>query len=256
MPTTIAEAIEAWRAKQQNGTWLMRTLVSHDKWIVPLSEAAAVELLATNALPRIQYNRDQHGVNRLMLWSSPDTYATYAKGAGVTTNQHTLTTTGVWVFQLPLDGIDAIWIDPLNAHDILYDKQQFARLRDFAAAVSIERDIAALRAGTASDGAVVRVREYQNYLLPVARDANGGRSLLMAPDSQGRALAAVFTAADAYDAFEPQQQGGEVDCVQLSGERLFGLLANMDLTGIVFNCKGPIAPVAFAAGLSRVVLDA
>ena len=234
---------------------LMRSLVSHPAWWVPVSESAAAEMLSTNAASRIQYSRDPSGKNRLLLFSSSDTFQTYREHSGVDTQQHFLTTTGTWVFQLPLDAIDEIWIDPYNPHEIFYDKERFLPLREFAAAIAIEEDLRALRQGTASDGAVLRVRDYPEYLLAIA-----GHSLMLAPDNQHRALAAVFTAKDCFDAFYPeaQSQAGRdlVLQVPIHGATLFKNLAGMNLTGIVFNCSGPPQPVAFAAQFANVVLEA
>jgi len=257
--SSIAEIIQAWREKKLNGTQLMRSLVSHSRWTIPISEEAAAETLAQNAVPRIQFNRDASGVNRLMLWSSSETFGNWAQRAKIEKEQYSLETTGSWVFSLPLDGIDEIWIDPLNAHDILYTASQLPALRDLAAAVAIEKDIAELRAGTASPGAVVRVREFPSYWVPVAQ-SNGRRRLMFAPDNQGRVLAAAFTADDTFTAFLPEANaaasGEEVVAVKSDGKGLFTMLSGMDVTGIVFNCSGPIKPVAFAAGLSKVVLEA
>ena len=84
--------------------------------------------------------------------------------------------------------------------------------------------------------------------------------MLMAPDTKGRALAAVFTADDAYDAFAPDakaQAGADpVQRLQLSGVALFNILQKLQIDGIVFNCAGPVTPVAFAAAFTRVVLEA
>jgi hypothetical protein len=261
---TIAENILAWRGGQLTGTQLMRTLVSHAHWIIPLSEAAAAETLARNEVPRIEYYRDPKGVNRLMLWSSRETFDLYSKRAPLNKDQHILDTAGTWVFRMPLrtplDGIDVIWIDPLNEHDIYYEKEQFQSLHDFAAAVAIENDLAALRAGTAKDGTVIRVREYPGYLVAVARKPNGDQSLMLAPDRQGRRLAAVFTHTDAFDAFFPEAKarsdGEEVRGLRFDGQALFTFLAKFELTGMVFNCSGPAMPVAFGAALSKVVLEA
>ena len=257
--STIAENILAWKEKKLNGTELMRTLVSYPHWSIPISESAAIETLATNHASRLQYNRDPKGVNRLMAWSSNETYATYAKGAHVETQQHIIDCAGSWLFSLPLEGIDEIWIDPLNAHDILYTKEQFPRLKEFAGAVAIEKDIVELRAGNATDGACIRVREYQKFFFPLAQGA-GGRRLLLAPDDQGRVLAAIFTSSDTFDAFMPdaekQAAGDQVVSITTNGHDLFTMLSKMDLTGMVFNCAGPIKPVAFAAGFSQVVLEA
>ena len=168
--SSIAELIQAWREQKINGTQLMRSLVSHTTWSIPISEAAVAETLATNQLPAIQFNRDPNGVNRLMIWSSSETLSNWAQRAKIEREQNVLTrSTGAFVFGLPLEGIDEIWIDPLNAHDILYKQSQFPTLRDLAAAVAIEKDIADLRAGTAADGACIRVREYPKYLVAMAQ---------------------------------------------------------------------------------------
>jgi hypothetical protein len=257
--SSIAETIQAWREKKINGTQLMRSLVSHPHWTIPLSEKAAMETLAGNAVPGIQYNRDHTGKNRLMIWSSNETLSNWAQRGKIEKEQHTLSTTGSWVFSLPLEGIDEIWIDPLNENDILYSESQFGTLRDLAAAVAIEKDIAELRGGTAADGACIRVREYQKFLVAVAQKGESKR-MLLAPDKQGRALAAIFTTDDTFAAFTPEARasapGEDVVCVQTNGKGLFAALAGMDLTGMVFNCAGPITPIAFAAGFSKVVLEA
>jgi hypothetical protein len=262
--TVIVEMILAWRAGKLTGTQLMRSLVTHPHWIIPISEAAGVEMLATNELPRFQYYRDEKGVNRLMLWSSRETFDLYIKRTGVNQQWHYLDTAGTWVFRLPLrnalDGIDQIWIDPLNEHDILYGKEQFPMLHTMADAVAIEEDVAGLRAGTAKEGAMIRVREYQGYLIAIAHKPSGEKSLMIAPDSQGRKLAAVFTHSDAFDAYLPvakaHSDGDEIERMQLDGKGLFTILSKMELTGMVFDCSGPVTPVAFAAAMSDLVLNA
>jgi hypothetical protein len=145
----------------------------------------------------------------------------------------------------------------MTPYDIIYDKQLFGRLRDMAEAVEIEKTLIALRQDTAGDGAVRAVREY--YYLAVTT-IEGRQRILLAPDARGRRLAGVFTADDTFDAFGPdakaQAGDGAIQQIQLDGQRLFTTLQRMQLDGTVFNCAGPVTPVAFAAGLSQVVLEA
>jgi len=247
---TIPQSIEQWRNKQISGLALMRTLVSHPTWYVPVSESEAAEMLATNSASRIMFNRNPDGVNSLLLYSNGDQY----KGPG----QHFLTTAGTWVFRLPLDGIDQIWIDPNTPHDILYDKEQFARLREMADAILLEATLLGLRQGSAPEGSLRQVRDYRNYTVAAAV-VEGRPRMLMAPDNKGRTLAAIFTFDDVYDAFLPdakaQAGAAQIQQMQLSGEALFNVIQKMSLDGIVFNCSGPVTPVAFAAAFARLVLE-
>jgi hypothetical protein len=256
---TVSESIEQWRNKQISGVSLMRVLVSRPDWSVPVSESAVADMLAQNNASRIQFSRNKEGKNCLLLFSTGDAYDVYRQALAIPGTQHFLQTTGTWVFRLPLDEIDQIWIDPLTKHDIYYEKEQFARLSEIARAVLVEEALVNLRTGTAQDGAIRLVRDYQGYSVAVTLH-EGRPRMLMAPDSKQRALAAIFTADDAYDAFAPEAktQAGDVPVQQLRlpGEAMFNALQKMKLDGIVFNCAGPVTPVAFAAAFMRVVLGA
>jgi len=257
MPT-VPELVARWRDKQLTGTALMRALVTHPTWTLPISESAAAESLATNAVSRLQYNRTPEGVNRLMIFSNPETYSTYRTNSGSTGEQHLVTTTGTWIFRLPLDAIDQLWIDPLTANDIFYDKAQFDRLRRMADAVEVEEMLAGLRHGNAPEGAIGIVKKYQNFWIPVGIHETGMR-LVMAPDDKGRSLAAVFTAEDLIDAFiglARAHEHGTVEERVMSGENLFSILNTMPIDGMVFNCNVPVTPVAFAKGFAQIVCDA
>ena len=260
-PTAVQTAITAWQEKQINGTQLLRRLASCDAWIVPVSESAAAEMLSTHAAARLMISRDAAGVGRLYLFSDAAAWQTFrrAAGDGPAAGQHFLTTTGSWIFRLPLDQVDFVEIDPGSPWHINYTREQFPRLRALAEAVEIERTLLALRGGEAPTGAAAQVRDYAHYRLAVI--SQGGRTALaLAPDSQGRALAAIFTAADNFDAFvderRPSLAEGQLLSLELPGERLFRQLSGMPLDGLVFNCCGPAPAVAFAPAFAEVVLEA
>jgi hypothetical protein len=256
---TVPEFVQAWKKDQLSSAQLMRLLVAHPTWSLPISEAAVAEMLTTNQAGAIQFNRDENGRNRLLLFSSNDTYNLYAKAAGVSHEQHFLTTTGTWVFSLPLDDIDEILMDPLTTDYFSYKKAYYPTLKEIAGALPLDEDLRRLRAETAAPGTVARVRDYANYFIAVATGASGQASIVMAPDDQGRTLAAIFTASDAYDAFLPTAEakspGAEVRGALVTGQTLFDALARMNITGMVFNCMGPATPVAFAIGFAKVILE-
>ena len=128
-------AIAEWQNKQITGTELMRRLVSFDKWMLPVSEAAAAEMVSTGAASRLMYSQDGEGVSRLYLFSDGEAYNAFRASVGQdASEQHFLSTTGTWIFQLPLDPLDFIEIDPATPWQIGYHKEQFPRLRAMAGA--------------------------------------------------------------------------------------------------------------------------
>lgn len=260
--SSIAEAVAAWQQQKISGSALMREIVSYKQWSVPVSEEAAGEVLREGVLSRLMFHQDQEGISRLSIFSDGPAYVRFCQAVGEadSTRQTFLGVTGTWLFQLPLDAIDIISIDPATPPDIHYRKEQFPRLRSLAEAIDVEEALAALRSGeNTTEGMLKLVRDYSGYLIAVHQTGDSN-SLALAPDSQGRALAAVFTFEDAFEAYYPEGKQmypeGELLALSLSGEELFTQLQEMNLTGMVFNCSGPTRPVAFAAPFAQVVLQA
>jgi hypothetical protein len=164
---------------------------------------------------------------------------------------------GTWVFTLPMEKIDELWVDPLSPHDIYYRKEQLKSLGEMANAVRVEEALLGLRKGIAPEDAIRTAREYKNYYLPVTL-RNEKPAFIMAPDDNGRALAVAFTADDTFDAFTPEAKemagGGEVQQMQIDGEALFDTFQRMKIDGFVFNCSGPVPPVAFQQAVAGIIL--
>ena len=102
------------------------------------------------------------------------------------------------------------------------------------------------------------IGNYDGYLLPSKASPEGNLSLMLAPDSQRRKLAAIFTtpdSAEVFKAFVTEQLGFEPVLRQTSGLRLYKMLTETDLEGIVFNCKGPGQPKAVALNFAQTILD-
>jgi hypothetical protein len=255
---SIAELIEAWRAKKLSGLGLMRGLVSHPTWEVPISEKATAEALASNSISSVQVSTTGEGKTCLMLFSDAEAHKAHRQANAITSEQHFLKTAGTWVFRLPLEQVDQVWVDASTPHDIYYEKQHFGALRDMANAVIAEEALMGLRKGNAPDGAIATAKAHENYYMAtMLRD--GKPVFLPAPDDKGRNLAAVFTADDSFDAFAAETMRGNdglrIEQMQMNGETLFDTLRRMTIDGFVFNCAGPIAPVAFAQGMASVVLE-
>jgi hypothetical protein len=254
----VIAAIEDWKAQRINSAQLMRRLIAHPTWQVPISAQAVQDLLADPGNSRIQYSRDDEGITRLYIFSDTAANNTFRELAFAQGEQHFISTTGEWVFQLPFDEIDTLVIDAGTTHEIGYSKAQFTRLHELAEAVGIEHALSALRFGTAGSGDALRVAQFPRYLLPVLKTDEGAH-MCHAPDKRERQLAAVFTDEDAFElAYEElanTYHHGQIMMMRLSGAQLFEALKPMTLDGLVFNFAGPMQPIAFAPAFSQVMLD-
>ena len=260
--SSISDAVTEWQQQRMSGSALMREIVSYKKWSVQVSDAAVGEALNEGTLSRLMFVTDQNGVSRLCLFSDGDAYSRYCQmvGDAAAAPATFLSTSGSWIFQLPLDAIDMVCLDPGTPPDINYRKEQYPQLKALAEAIEVEEAIAALRTGeNTNDGMLKLVRDYTGYYIAVNK-VGEDYSLALAPDSKGRALAAVFTFDDAYKAYYPQCRemypDGELLRLPLAGAELFKQLQQRDLVGMVFNCCGPGKPIAFAAQFAEVVLNA
>lgn len=256
--TAIPELIAAWRAKKVTGSDLMRGLVSYNAWEVPISEKTVAAALAENTMPSLQLSTSKEGKSCLMLFSSPAAYEVYRVANSHASEQHFLKTVGTWLFRLPFDQVDQIWIDALSPYDIFYGKEHFPRFAKTAEAVLVETALLGLRQGNPPEAALQRVKRYANYFV-AASVQDGKPTLVLAPDDKGRRLAPVFTADESFAAFAEEMNAGSkmvVTQVQMSGETLFDMLRGMALDGIVFNCSGPPPPVAFAQAFADLALKA
>jgi hypothetical protein len=254
----IPELIAQWKNKQVSGGALMRALVSYDKWCVPVSEKAAAETLAHNSPPSLQLATTPDGETSLAIFSSSEVLASYRKMINAPGSQHFLTVDGKWIFGVPMETLDVLWIDGGTEHDIVYNKSQFKLLHEMVAAIRVEEALTGLRHGNGPENAIQTAREYKNYYLPVSM-RNDKPAFVMAPDDKGRSLAAAFTSDDTFDAFAAQAQqitnGAPVQQMQIDGAALFDTFQRMNIDGFVFNCKGPITPVAFQQAVAGIILQ-
>jgi hypothetical protein len=254
----VVTAIEDFKAQRINGAQLMRRLIAHRTWQVPISAQAAQAVLADPTLSRIQYSRDEEGITRLYLFSNNDAWNTFREITASKGEQYFISTAGEWVFQLPFDEINTLVIDAGTMHEIGYSKEQFSRLHELAEAVEIERLLSALRFGTASSGDALRVAQFPRFLLAVLKSEEGVH-LCHAPDKRERQLAAIFTDEDAFELAHEELAAtyhqGQVMMMRLTGAQLFEALKPLPLDGIVFNFAGPTQPIAFAPAFSQVMLE-
>ncbi|MCS6845762.1 MAG: hypothetical protein NZ528_15790 [Caldilineales bacterium] len=255
----VQEAIAAWQSQQITGAQLMRRLLSYREWLVPVSRVAEGEPTGSEGV-RLRYSEDPGGIRRFYLFSDADAYAAFCQATGESpSGALLLTADGAWAINaLPLDQFDYVEIDPASPWRLSYGKQSFPALAAMAQAVQVEQALVALRAGEEVPNAFSLVLDYPHYLV-VLWTAEGRTFLALAPDDRDRRLLAIFTHRDAVEAFlegESEDAKALLSMLELSGRDLFSRVAAMTaLDGMVFNCRGPARPVAFALPFAELVLE-
>ncbi len=256
---TPVEAVHAWQEQGLSATALMRVVVGYDRWELPITERSWQAMRTTNAPPEPWLYRDAQGRSRLFLFSGRAAYRRYHEGARAAREQPFTTASGVSIFTRDLSALEAVHLDPLTPDALTLGKDLFPRLNVVADAVRVERALVQLRGGaTRVASQLTAVRGFPAYHVAF-RDTPEGARFAIAPDPRNRYLAAVFTLNDCYEAYaaesDAHNEGAPLRRTILNGEQLFSELLDAGLDGIVFNCCGPVAPVAFAPAFARLVLE-
>lgn len=252
----IDAALRAWRAQRLGATALLRELVGHDRWELPVTEGAARAVRAAHAAPEPWLYEDRDGHLRLFLFTDRAAYQRYRDAAGLARDQALVTTPGVSLFTRDLGALEAIHVNPLSPDGVTLGRDLYQRINVVADAVRVERALVQLRGGSTRVGnQLSAVRHFQAFHVAV-REGEDGPGFGLAPDPRNRLLAAVFTLNDCYEAFTREVGATTYKHGILSGEQVFSELLDAGLDGIVFNCCGPVPPVAFAQAFARLVLEA
>ncbi len=252
----LREAIEGWQARRLTATALMRDVVGFDRWELPVTERSARAFRATNTAPEPWLYEDGEGRPRLFLFSSVESYRGYREAAGLAREQPLITTPGMSIFTRDLSALESLHVDPLSDHALTLGRELYPRLNVVADAVRVERALVQLRGGSTRVGnQLTTVRQFPAYHVPF-RETPEGPQFALAPDPRNRMLAAVFTLNDTYEAYVQESGDAGHKHTILTGDQLFSELLDAGLDGIVFNCCGPSAPVAFAPAFARLVLEA
>ncbi|MFT6143601.1 MAG: hypothetical protein ACJAZO_001505 [Myxococcota bacterium] len=239
----VEHALLGWKEGTTDLNTLMRALVTHPAWLV-----------ARNPDGSFNAREDDDGKPWLTLFHSPEAEAEYSASTG-----HTLTHRGIMAGYVAviglLDGMAGVDFDPGTPLALHLPAAEFGTLVAWARAIQLEH---ALVEPSQIDDPFSFFHDFDSYYVVVA-DQGAGEQVVMAPDRKGRTLFAVFTALDAVQAFVAERgtkAGENVRVLTFSGGKLFATLSERELDGIVFNCAGPVAPMAFQPGFIDEVLAA
>lgn len=256
---SIRDAVNAWRSEEITLHELMRAMALHETWDVPVSEEAAAEYERSGVLNDLVVS-EADGERRLFLFSEEATHPDARRDWVDGVSSCFISAPGQWVFQLDFDEVDALVIDPGASHSVVFEKEQMQQLAERAWATVIEDALDELASGELEPGEerdelLNLIADYPYFELAVYEDGDDAR-LVAAPDDQGRDLAAVFTHADAFDAFADETDDEELRSITLTGLELCDQLRQLDLDGLTFDCSGPGPTTVFERSFAEDVLQA
>jgi hypothetical protein len=243
LPNPSRAAIAAFHAGTLRGAPLMRALATA-RWQIP----AAAKSAGGAAVKRVSWHEDEW---HLCLFS--DTAAIQAArariGAGALGDEF-LETRGGFVFGHADDQVGFVELDPFSPQSLHFKAPQFAMLRHWADTLRVEDAIDTI---LQEQRRFAEILAFEGYFIVLA-ERDGRTRIALAPDDRERALAAVFTAPDAAEAYlAAHPEAGEA--TEIAGPELFARLAALPLDGFVVNCAGPVAPRGFAKAFADVVIE-
>ncbi len=228
---------------------LFRSLMTHSDWHVPVYTSTEGEAAVMTFV-------DAAGERWIKVFTDLNAVEAWAGQGGGVPDQQCVITDGANLFSALDDTLAGVEINPGLPEGVHYQQQHLPLLRQWARIVELESALETIDTGETPIGLL---RDYDAYVIVLKRTGADTAQLVLAPDADGRLLAAVFTAEDTLAAFFDQVLATadfEPIPVRVNGMQLFGQLQALPLDGLVFNCSGPTQPRAFGKRLAAYVLAA
>ncbi len=248
----VRKVIQQFFNQEIDGQQLLRVFMAYEQWHIPADFDSEGRL--GFALSR--YSEGDRWFQAFTDRDAVEAYeAAYGKGS---LGEYFITTAGWSAFAQIDETLDGVNINPYTPLALHYRQPQIPLLKNWAKTVEVETAIAAPDKFSDPFGVMKHFAGYRIALF----DSGGNVQIALAPDSQGRKLAAIFTAEDTLNAFlvylkaAVPHRYADVRTLLLDGSELFSRLRALPLDGIVFNPKGAIPPRAFGSALIRHILDA
>ncbi|MCB9594853.1 MAG: hypothetical protein H6719_19180 [Sandaracinaceae bacterium] len=234
---SIRSSLTAHRGGTLSLPGLLRAAASHPSWLVPRDAGGAPTRIAGSA-----------GEPWVCVFGDREAAAAYEASRQVTFGDALLPMTGAALVEALADPSLSLGLDIGSPHEKALFPADLGVLREMATALEVE---AFLGGHSNREDGFALLRGYPGFLICAE-----GAGVMMAPDNQGRRLAAVFTAPDCFDAFRERHAGQPIPAAtRVTGQELFTRLRDAPIQGLVFNCAGPVKPKAVAAAFSGIALD-
>ena len=223
----IRDALTQMVEQRLDGDVFLRSLMHHDAWLVSgqlVDGAPALGVMSTERGRILEVYSDEEA-----LASMERTHGTEFTASILRLEGHAL------FARVDEMQIDRINLNPGSEPKLSYrDAEQMALLAAWARQARVE--LALLEPARVDDPANA-LATYYNYHLVYQRQGEGS-SIVLAPDTEGRSLGAIFSSWGAADAFCRAMQAeasGALEVVRITASELFPMMQRMRVQGLVFN---------------------
>ncbi|MFT5686766.1 MAG: hypothetical protein ACI8RZ_007723, partial [Myxococcota bacterium] len=233
-PSPIRDALKARHSKRLDDTDLLRILAEHGSWRVPAESVEGQHRLLV---------QEHAGERWLQIFTDGEAMAQHLEAIGHAGELAWVETTGEWLLSNLADDLTGLAINPTLPEGIRFLAEHFPSLRSWGRALTVEAALIERR----DDEATVGLLSESAFLIAFIPSDGGAPQIALAPDPEGRQLAALFTAPDTARTFTEaagKALGRQLTLQSVLGGELFANLGRMPLDGLVFNCLGPSNPVA------------
>jgi hypothetical protein len=262
--SNIQARINSWRNKEISDLHLLRDLVEHKKWYLPVTNQSVAGLQpGDNIAPAIRLSRNERGEKVFCIFSDMATFNTFQNRlASPTGPDAAMEAEGTWIFGRVLDDFASFMIDPYSPSELSFERLQYKLLNDTAAAVMIERKLKSLRDGEVTGDAAHQflsdIKNYPNFYV-ILNSVDGVFIPVMYRSDQNVPLMAVFTSKENARLFYEQLMRlvpGTYSYEQHTGLSIAEGVIGSNFQGLVFNPGGTLEPVPFTAQFAHVVKGA
>lgn len=222
----IQDALEKMTRKELDGDVFLRSMMHHPSWLVPGRHGARGLELGVITTPKGRI---------LEVYSDEDALARMERQSGSEFTGELVRLEGHDLFaSLAALQVDRLNLNPGQEPKLSWRAEQIDLLVAWGRQAKVE--LALLEPERVRDP-VGTIAAYDGYYLVYERNEDT-HSIVLAPDSRGRSLAAVFTSWDSVEAFRASMQSeasGVLETVEFSAKELFPLIQRLDVQGLVFN---------------------
>lgn len=245
-PLSPAQAIAAYRESAANADALLRAIARHRAWYIG-AEPLGSSLRAVVA-------REDDGTRTLRVYSSETAHAEASRAGDSAAAAYAMPG---WHLLAMLSAVpvDRVAFDPGSAQSVHYNADQFELLSGWAATAAVEQ---AVDDPDSIADPFAALGRYSGWTL-LQETIDELPALVMAPDADGRRLAAVFTSHDVAEAFRVKFRDHLAQTVEFAvrdGADLFAWLGSLPIDGFVINPGGLLEPRAFALSVCEPILEA
>ncbi len=238
----IRDALKGRHSTRLDDIDLLRTLVEHGTWRVPAETSEGQHRLLV---------QERAGERWLQIFTDGEALEQHLQAIGHAEDLAWIETTGEWLLSNLADDLTGLAINPTLPDGIRFLSEHFPSLRSWGRALAVEAALIERR----DDEATVSLLTESAFLIAfIPSDSGGAPQIALAPDPQGRQLAAIFTAPDTARIFTEaagRALGRKLTLQSVPGGELFANLGRMPLDGLVFNCLGPSNPVAVTLAFTQ-----